>query len=90
MATCLINWIVVWVLCIGVLNPLPDTRFCKFFSHFIGCLFNSLFPWLYRSFFPMFSSGNFMVSDLAFKPVVYFKLTFVYGVNFDPLHGAII
>ena len=34
-----------------------------------------------RSFFPMFSSGNFIVSEHTLKPLIHYDLIFVHGVT---------
>ena len=48
---------------------------------------------LCHSVFPMFSSRNFLVVDLTFRPLIHFKFMCVYCVrecsNFILLHGAV-
>ena len=48
---------------------------------------------LLKNILPMFSSENFMISNLAFRSLIHFKLISIYGVikcfNFIVLHIAI-
>ena len=40
-----------------------------------------LLRWMSKSILPVFSSRNFMSSDLTFKSLIHFEFTFVHGVR---------
>ena len=71
-----ILWLVAWSILLG-----GEVDFCFGCSCYWCHIQKIVAKPMSRSFFLMFSSGNFMVSGLMFKSLIYFELIFVTGLR---------